>query len=35
MDKRFIAVLIFAFIVATVVSFALYRLISNQAHRMN
>jgi pilus assembly protein CpaB len=30
MDKRFIAVLIFAFVVATVASFALYRLIYNQ-----
>jgi len=30
MDKRFIAVLIFAFTVATVSSFAMYRLISNQ-----
>jgi pilus assembly protein CpaB len=30
MDKRFVAVLIFAFIVATAASFTLYRLISNQ-----
>ena len=30
MDRRFVAVLIFAFIAATVASFALYRLISNQ-----